>query len=177
MNILDSQSIIHNFINKMGLLNYENQPTRIDVKFYKKSNKIQTSKSIIDLFLHNKNSAIKCETIDNNFSDHKFVYVQLKILSSYKIDNNTISIRNLNQNNTQLICDKILDKNFIFCDSFNVNDDWCSIKNSILDIINNISPLKQLKIKLNQNELWFDAELKENQKAMFDATLNSKRME
>lgn len=74
INLLESSSPLRSFINNFGFFNAVNEPTRIDMKFDNNSNVLKVSKTLIDVLIHNQfDNVLKCFTINNSFSDHKFV--------------------------------------------------------------------------------------------------------
>ena len=95
------------------------------------------------------------------FSDHKYVVATLESKSTRPIEE-FCNLRNLNVKNQEII--KNIIDNFDFSDLDNIleiNEKWLSFKNRILDAINSVSPLKQVKIKfLDENSPWVDEELK-----------------
>lgn len=82
MNLFNIDSVLPRFILNYNFYNAVKDSTRVSAKYYKNSNRIKTSKSLIDVLIHNQNNIIKCITIDNCISDQKFVYAELKIRSS-----------------------------------------------------------------------------------------------
>ena len=65
---------------------------------HKKTGIIRTSVSLFDVVLHNSNLIKDLRVTDFPFSDHKFVMFSINVKSS-KLDNLTMSCRNLSEEN------------------------------------------------------------------------------
>ena len=72
------------FIESNDYNNFFSGYTRIATKFYNKKNQYKTSKTLIDVVLHNKNSINKVKNICCPFSNHNFIAIELKLKSSLK---------------------------------------------------------------------------------------------
>ena len=74
--------VLKSFVENFNLKNYVFEYTRVCKKFYKKKNKNNISKTIIDVVLHNSNLVASTKTIDCPFSDHRFVSIKIKLNAS-----------------------------------------------------------------------------------------------
>ncbi len=108
--------------------------------------------ALLDVIIHYKNLINKTLVRECPFSDHKYVVATLESKSTRPIEE-FCNLRNLNVKNQDII--KNIIDNFDFSDLDNIleiNEKWLSFKNRILDAINSVSPLKQVKIKfLDEN--------------------------
>jgi nucleoside diphosphate kinase len=75
--------------------NYVSEYTRVAKRFYNKKNKFMTSKTIIDVVLHNKDLVLSTKVINCPFSDHKYVVATLESKSTRPIEE-FCNLRNLN---------------------------------------------------------------------------------
>ena len=55
------------------LKNYINGSTRIKQVFYEKSQSFKTTKTLIDVIIHNQDLVLEAKTLNCPFSDHKFI--------------------------------------------------------------------------------------------------------
>jgi hypothetical protein len=99
MNLLDTNNNqLDNLIKNNNLSNYVDEPTRIATIFHEKEKKFTTSKTLIDVIIHNNVLIDNCKVFDCPFSDHRFVLVNLKI-EKLKYEKKSIIARNLTANN------------------------------------------------------------------------------
>ena len=72
------------FLVRNDLKNFINEHTRVSRCFYKEKNKYQTSKTLIDVIIHNQDKVIDTNVIPCPFSDHKFIIAALEISQTKK---------------------------------------------------------------------------------------------
>jgi hypothetical protein len=101
------------------------------------------------------------DTIPCSFSDHSFVAVALN-LTPLKSTPVTIKTRSLNQYKLDLISEKLKQVPFhsMLTQEMDTSLKFFIIQRSILDVIDEIAPVKTKRMK-NNNSPWFDKELKD----------------
>ena len=95
-------SNIRQFADHNELINFINKPTRVSHKYYKKSNQLKCSPTLLDLILHNGDLVDETDVIDCPFSDHDFVVGKFNIPKPTSILR-TIACRNLSIENINKI--------------------------------------------------------------------------
>ncbi|RNA16740.1 hypothetical protein BpHYR1_045648, partial [Brachionus plicatilis] len=119
----------------------------------------RTKSSQLDVILHNGNLIKESRTIECPFSDHSFISAKLGIQAVTK-ETKTIFGRNLSFNNIQLIIAEIVKLDFDQFNMFGSFDlQWAAFKTKVHLILDNISPIKEIKLKKNDMFPWFDEEL------------------
>ena len=123
------------FMDNNQLTNFVDKYTRTDTRFIKKKNKYVTSKSLIDVILHNKNQIIRTQTIGCPFSDHHFVLADLSFPQAKRTKKLFISrnlcLKNLNNIDSQI---NIMNIAFLY-NGDSVESKLDVLKNSINTII------------------------------------------
>ena len=115
--------------------------------------------SIDNVFTNTVSLVDQICTVDCPFSDHKFVFGSLN-LNCPKSDSCIISSRCLDSKKLELIRSKLSLISFDFLDSIlDVNDKWFCLKKCLTDMIDEIAPMKKVKMKAN-NLAWVDSELR-----------------
>ena len=142
------------FMRNVEFKNFINEPTRIAPA---KNGNI--SKTLIDVVLHNKENIVNTSVIDFPYSDHKLVLVNCK----FKSITNDIEIKLSRKLNEKLISEigkQIELINFNILDKVkNLNERWFLFKQIILNLINNLAPLKKCENKKVKNLPWYDTDL------------------
>ena len=124
--------------------NFVNQHTRVCRTYYKKK-KFQTSKTLIDVIIHNQDRIIGTNVIRCPFSDHKFIIAALDFNSTKP--NPFVNIgQSFSEKNLILIGDRL--STLVL--SFNKEDKdidgiWMNLKNQIINILNIEAPLKTFR--------------------------------
>ena len=105
------------------LKNYINGSTRIKQVFYEKSQSFKTTKTLIDVIIHNQDLVLEAKTINCPFSDHKFIMAAFDI-KSQKFERNSKIGRNLCEENVQQIVEgiKYLDFYFVYDNSLDIEN-------------------------------------------------------
>ena len=144
------------FMQDFSLKNFVNQFTRSVKNWNIKKNKFITSRSLIDVILHNGSLISDTKTIDCPFSDHKLVVASLK-LNPAKVVVTKRKIRNLNTLNITKIISNLgsLDLFFDF-NGFSIENIWNYLKNTIINLTNKFAPLKNIEIKYRSQFPWSD---------------------
>ncbi|CAF1085067.1 unnamed protein product [Brachionus calyciflorus] len=160
MNCLNDENLnIKRFMQENELINFMSRPTRNCSKFYKKTNETKKSSTLIDIFLHNGDMVEEANSIECPFSDHSFLLASLTI-KKVKIKSKMIKCRNLTAANLEKISNQI--------DSFDwkaikdyktVEEKWCFVRESMKNIIDLISPIREISIKMHNHFPWYDEEL------------------
>ena len=148
-----------NFMKNNDFSNFVKSYTRIDSKFFQNKNKFITSKSLIDVILHNGNSLINTDTLDCPFSDHRFVIANLKFQQA-KRTKPFFYGRNLCQKNLIEIITNInlLDFNYI-TEDLPIDIKWTTLKSDISEIVDSIAPKKQIISSYKAKFPWSDGHL------------------
>jgi len=156
-----NQNMIDYLINN-NLKQKVTQPTRICTKYYEKTKQLKCSETKIDLVIHNNEFISEINVIECSFSDHKFVLVNLNFTAAKNEDQYIIG-RNFSTKKLGEITNKInlINLEEIKNNYLNVNERWIALRKALLNIINEISPEKKIKLKSNINVPWFDVELLE----------------
>ena len=156
----DKGAQLQQLMNNYSLPNYINEPTRIANYKSKETGLIRTTKTLIDVILHNGDLIHKTAVIGCPYSDHKFILasINLKTMSS-----NTFSMlcRNTSGKNMLLIITAINNIDFNFIQELpDVNSKLSAFSNVLLDVINLVAPLRSIKIKDREDQTpWVDLEL------------------
>ena len=66
-------------MNEYGLKNYVKKYTRIAYCYFKKLKSFKTSKTLIDIAIHNSNEIVDNQVFGCPFSDHQFVLTSISI--------------------------------------------------------------------------------------------------
>jgi hypothetical protein len=155
-----NENQLQNFIKNNNMINYVDQPTRIATIYHEKTNTFTTSKTLIDVILHNNDLINSCNVIDCPFSDHRFVMVNLKI-EKLKYEKKSIIARSLTSKNLLKISQEydLIDFNRLF-NSQSVNDKWIILEEELLILLNKIVPEKKIIIKSLDSFPWIDDDLR-----------------
>ncbi len=158
-----NENQLQNFIKNNNMINYVDQPTRIATIYHEKTNTFTTSKTLIDVILHNNDLINSCNVIDCPFSDHRFVMVNLKI-EKLKYEKKSIIARSLTSKNLLKISQEydLIDFNRLF-NSQSVNDKWIILEEELLILLNKIVPEKKIIIKSLDSFPWIDDDLRYTQ--------------
>ena len=150
---------LRNFMLEFSLNNHVNEFTRAATSWYNKKSKYVTSKSLIDVILHNGNLINITQTIDCPFSDHKFVVAGLNFAPSKSVIVHK-KIRNLSSLNLSII-NVNLSKLNIFYDynGYSINQVWEHLKSNMIALTNTFAPFKSVAINYRSKFPWSDKEL------------------
>ena len=156
---------LRDFLIRNELKNFVNQHTRVCRSYYKKKKKYQTSKTLIDVIIHNQNRILETKVIGCPFSDHKFIIAALDFTSTKS--NPFINIgRSLSEKNLILIGDHLSNLNFSFNkDDNDIDGIWINLKKQIINIVDLIAPLNKFKERPKQIAPWEDEELLEKRRS------------
>ena len=102
-----------NFLIRNDLKNFVNEHTRVCRSFYKEKRKYKTSKTLIDVIIHNQNRIIDTKVIGCPFSDRKFLIAALDFGQTKSSPFINVG-RSLSEKNLMLILDQIKNKNYYF---------------------------------------------------------------
>ena len=109
----DKRSQLNKMCENNTFKNFLLTATRIAKYIHKKTGIIRTYVSLLDVVLQNSNLIKDLRVIDCPFSDHKFVIFAINVKSS-KLDNFTMSCRNLSEKNLPKIVNAISEFDFNF---------------------------------------------------------------
>ena len=128
----------------------------------KKKGAFTTSKTLIDVIIHNEDMITDVSCIGCPFSDHHFVLASIDITLEKIKPELPDKGRHFSETNLNLINEKInsIDLSKIDFDA-DVDTIWKCIKNMTLAIVDDIAPLKHIKKKLKDQFPWHDKELRE----------------
>ena len=121
-----------------------------------------TSATVIDLILVSEKDKIsQVGVINTSFSDHCLIYCTRKSSKSFFGCHNNVTIRSTKQYDMKAFqncllntdCSQILLSN-------NVNDAWNNFRHLFLSVLDNVAPIKQIRLK-QRSEPWIDNEILE----------------
>lgn len=159
MNLYNDNNInLARFLSNNGLVNFVKNPTRTKSKYYSRHQSVIESSTSIDLVLHNMDLVVDTQCIFCPFSDHDFVQIDLKLIK-ITTTNRFIFGRNLSQCNLNKITDLINKSNISIDNNVSTNENWLHFKNKILNIIDEVAPVKKIMLRCNDNFPWVDDEL------------------
>ena len=126
MDIFSKQgSELKQFMIANDLKNFVTKFTRIATNCYSKKDVYRTSKTLIDVILHNGEEIISTKVFGCPFSDNNFVLATLSINSTSVRQPDPIHCRKLTESNLDKIAKEISLINYDFIDSeSNTNDKW-----------------------------------------------------
>ncbi|RNA01855.1 RNA-directed DNA polymerase from transposon BS [Brachionus plicatilis] len=160
MNILNGENLnILSFMNNNELINVIESPTRTCWKYNNGINETNKSETLIDVVLHNGNLVEQAKVVNCPFSDHDFIVVNIKMVKPQEA-HKTIKCRNLNNKNLEIVND-LLDKiNFNrLANSDDINKKWGLIKSEIVKVLDEVGPIKTVRLRNKNIFPWFDDEL------------------
>ena len=147
------------FMTGYNLSNFVDEYTRIASKYNNKTNKLETSKSLIDVIFHNYTYINKTLVLPCPFSDHCFVVAELKLPHVEK-SISTREVRCLNERNIEMISKKISASNFnILYQDNSINQSWNTLKKMLNEITEDIAPLRTINFNTKTRFPWYDKEL------------------
>ena len=129
-----------------------NKPTRVT----------DTSASCIDhIFVNKSEKVCQAGIIESGISDHFITYCTRKINTEVINKHNTVNARSMKNYDSEIFIEKlkVLDWENVFISS-NVNDAWDSFKKTFLQIIDDIAPVKEVRIK-GRTEQWMTSDILE----------------
>jgi len=118
--------------------------------------------SILDLIIVSdvdrvtQSGVLKC-----SFSDHDVIYCTRKLNRGHFTKDNVAKIRCMKNYNKEDFVSRVqlLDWNSVL-DMKDVNEAWCSFSNMFKNVIEEVAPLKEVRLK-QRNQLWFNGEVRE----------------
>ena len=141
------------------LTNSVRSPTRIQTNFFKKTNSYKTSKTLIDVVLHNHHNLVKQSiVIDCPFSDHCFVATSLDI-AYVKQQLPAIMCRNLSEPVLAQILLDLEKMDLTVSPDRDIEINWTALRKKIMQVIDRHAPLKRKVLKHNDQFPWIDKEL------------------
>ena len=97
-------------------------------------------------------------------SDHQLIYRARKIKRIKHNIHNQIQIRSLKKYSAEIFTNALKTVQFPNCNIFsNVNAAYSDLLNKISDTMDNVAPIKEIRIK-NNKQKWFDNEITEAMK-------------
>ena len=130
--LLNKESLLHNFIKHNKLINLVNKPTRFGAQFNKDKGEYIFNESLIDVILTNSTCNSNTIIVDCPFSDHSFVLLNLELKPSKSNQSFTIG-RNLSSSNLEQIKDDFNNLNFSNIFSMDsANGIWLFLKKKFL---------------------------------------------
>jgi hypothetical protein len=163
------------FLTNNDLINYVKDYTRVVTRYIVAQNSFITSKTLIDVILHNSDLVVETSVIDCPFSDHKFVAANIKICRAANSSSTTIRSRCLTESKLEVVTAAINSTNFSTVNSIvNVDSRWLSLKSSLTEILDHHAPYKDIKVPQINNTPWVDHELRQVRSARDCAYKRSK---
>ena len=154
-----------NYLLDNDLINYVNDFTRICTSYYTKKKESTTSKTLIDVVIHNQNKITRTKVFGCPFSDHNFVLSSLAFESGKNLPPENTPGRCLSDENLIKINQKIELADLAFLDKENdINENWLKFKETLLGIIDDVAPIKKIKMKAKEQFPWMDKQLNEKKK-------------
>lgn len=138
--------VLKSFLANFNLRNFVFEYTRVCKKFYRKNNKAKSSKTIIDVVLHNSDLITSTKTIDCPFSDHRFVSIKIR-LNTLKEKKPECMGRALSLAKLDVIKKKLSLTEFEIDFNQNVNSNLNETQKKIRLIMDEFSPIKSIKLK------------------------------
>ena len=140
------------FISTFGLKQIISSPTRVTCN----------TSSLIDHVLTNADEKIsQSGVIDIGISDHQLIFCTRKINRIKSGATKYINFRSMKKYTKNLFIEKLRAINFPNYENFqDVNSAYSHFINKLTDVIDNIAPIKQSKVK-NKSQEWFDGEIAE----------------
>ena len=129
-----------------------NKPTRVT----------ETSASCIDHIFVNKSEKVsQSGVIESGISDHFITFCTRKINNEILNKHNTVMARSMKNYCSEVFIEKLKEVNWenVFRCS-NVNDAWDSFKTMFLEVIDNIAPVKEIRVK-GRTEPWMTSDILE----------------
>ena len=116
--------------------------------------------SLIDHILTNANDKISNSgVIDVGLSDHQLIFCTRKLLKTKFNFHKKIKCRSFKNYNSEIFIQRLRESNFSNYSCFNdINEAYNDFSAKLLSAINKSAPLKERRIK-NNNEEWFDGEI------------------
>ena len=155
----DNNTELNNFLLQNNFTNWIKTPTRIASKHYVHNNSIKISISSLDVLITNDQIVKHAGTIDCPFSDHKFIFGSLKF-DKLKSLPTKILTRKLNEENLLRINYEISKTDF---STFNSIEDvdlrWLELKSNLINIVDEVAPLREITFHDRDQSFWFDDEL------------------
>ena len=138
------------FCSSFSLLQIINSPTRVT----------SNTSSLIDHILTNANDKISNSgVIDVGLSDHQLIFCTRKLLKTKFNFHKKIKCRSFKNYNSEIFIQRLRESNFSNYSCFNdINEAYNDFSAKLLSAINKSAPLKERRIK-NNNEEWFDGEI------------------
>ena len=122
-----------------------------------------TSSSTIDLILVSDTDEIsQSGVLDVGVSDHCMIYCTRKLVKFAFNKHNSVKIRSMKNNNKGVFQMNLLSADWSsVLSSDNVIDAWERFKSIFINVVNNISPIKEVRIK-QRTEPWINAEISQS---------------
>ena len=128
-------SELKQFMISNDLKNFVTKFTRIATNYYSEKDVYRTSKTLIDVILHNEEEIISTKVFGCPFSDHNFVLATLSINLTSVGQPDPIHCRKLTESNLDKIAKEISLINYDFIDSeSNTNDKWLLLKSKLIEV-------------------------------------------
>ena len=142
------------------------EPTRVS----------NTSSTLIDHILcNNKDRIFQSGTIPIGVSDHFITFCSRKVPKGYFNSHKTVKIRSMKNHTKQEFIQNLTNSDWSSCfNSSCVNDAWSSFHNIFMTVLNNIAPIKEVRLK-QRTEPWMTSEILELIKARESALYNFKK--
>ena len=149
----DKSNYRKSYTNLLGLHKFKQlikEPTRVT----------DTSATCIDhIFVNKSEKVCQAGVIKSGISDHFITFCTRKISRDSLNKHNTVSARSMKNYCSENYIEKLQRINWenVF-DCSNVNDAWNSFKTMLLQVINDIAPVKEVRIKV-RTEPWMTSDI------------------
>jgi hypothetical protein len=154
---LNTGNPLYNAYNKViklfGLTQLITEPTRVTDK----------SKSLIDHILCSDTEKI-CQSgvINTGVSDHSLIYCTRNSSKTYFGKHNHVKIRSTRNYDKAIFINLLTQAEWSKCfHASNVNENWCTFKQFFMNILDNIAPVKESRLK-QKTEPWMSSDILDN---------------
>jgi hypothetical protein len=149
-NLTDTTGKYKEFCSLHGLKQLITSPTRVT----------ENTSTILDHVLTNSQDRVsQSGVIDIGLSDHQLIFCTRKIVRPKVYEHNYITIRSLKNYSQDAFLNALREVNFPDYSQFNdINDAYEDFINKTKQVIDQIAPMKQIRVKGN-NQDWFDDEI------------------
>ncbi len=155
-------NVLKEFLISNDLKNFVHSPTRIaTVKKERNGTEIfKTSKTLIDVIIHNQEAIKATKVISCPFSDHSFVLAEIAIQPTRKQQQVTTG-RCMNADRVAMLIDRLNELNTSFLDDkdTDANFKWITLKNHLIEMLDQVAPSMKLNVRKKDKFPWEDKEL------------------
>ena len=121
-----------------------------------------TSSTLLDhIYTNNKDIVSQSGVIETGISDHFMVYCTRKITRGYIGKHNSVKVRSMKHYDKDLFSEKLQSIEWLaVLESMNINEAWESFKTIFTQVVDDVAPEKEIRIK-GRSEAWINSEILE----------------